>query len=124
MFENLSGRFDTTFRKLRSRGRLHPKQVDGALQDIRTALLDADVALDVVDDFVGRVRARALSDEVLRSLTPAQQVIKVVRDELQTTLGGRHRPFKLPGANPAVTRMAVAQGPGTTPPCPTPPPPR
>src|SRR6266567_5123023 len=88
MFENLSGRFDTTFRKLRSRGRLHPKQVDGALQDIRTALLDADVALDVVDDFVGRVRARALSDEVLRSLTPAQQVIKVVRDELQTTLGG------------------------------------
>ncbi|HYT30486.1 MAG TPA: signal recognition particle protein [Actinomycetota bacterium] len=114
MFENLSGRFDTTFRKLRSRGRLHPKQVDGALQDIRTALLDADVALDVVDDFVGRVRARALSDEVLRSLTPAQQVIKVVRDELQTTLGGEHRPFKLPGANPVVIMMAGVQGSGKT----------
>jgi len=114
MFENLSGRFDTTFRKLRSRGRLHPKQVDGALQDIRTALLDADVALDVVDDFVGRIRARALSDEVLRSLTPAQQVIKVVRDELQTTLGGEHRPFKLPGANPVVIMMAGVQGSGKT----------
>src|SRR5712691_8767932 len=114
MFENLSGRFDTTFRKLRSRGRLHPKQVDGALQDIRTALLDADVALDVVDDFVGRVRARALSDEVLRSLTPAQQVIKVVRDELQTTLGGEHAPFPLPGANPVVIMMAGVQGSGKT----------
>jgi len=114
MFENLSRRFDTTFRKLRSRGRLHPKQVDSALQDIRTALLDADVAVDVVDDFVGRVRARALSDEVLRSLTPAQQVIKVVRDELQTTLGGEHRPFKLPGANPVVIMMAGVQGSGKT----------
>src|SRR5712691_10744477 len=114
MFENLSGRFDTTFRKLRSRGRLHPKQVDGALQDIRTALLDADVALDVVDDFVGRVRARALSDEVMRSLTPAQQVVKIVRDELQTTLGGEHQPFRLPGANPVVIMMAGVQGSGKT----------
>src|SRR6266567_3840395 len=114
MFENLSGRFDTTFRKLRSRGRLHPKQVDAALGDIRAALLDADVALEVADDFLGRVRARALSDEVLRSLTPAQQVIKVVRDELQTTLGGEHRPFKLPGANPVVIMMAGVQGSGKT----------
>src|SRR5438445_9663401 len=114
MFENLSRRFDTTFRKLRSRGRLHPKQVDGALQDIRTALLDADVALDVVDDFVGRVRARALSDEVMRSLTPAQQVIKVVRDELTVTLGKEHTPFKLPGVNPVVIMMAGVQGSGKT----------
>src|SRR5437016_347646 len=114
MFENLSRRFDTTFRKLRSRGRLHPKQVDAALADIRTALLDADVALEVADDFLGRVRARALSDEVLRSLTPAQQVVKVVREELQVTLGGDHRPFKLPGANPVVVLMAGVQGSGKT----------
>src|SRR5438552_18016540 len=114
MFDSLTGRFDTVFRKLRQRGRLHPKQVEAALDDIRTALLDGDVALDVVDDFLGRVRARSLSDEVMRSLTPAQQVVKIVRDELQTTLGGEHRPFTLPGANPIVIMMAGVQGSGKT----------
>jgi signal recognition particle subunit SRP54 len=114
MFDALTDRLNSVFRKLRSRGKLHPKQVDAALDDIRTALLDADVALDVVDDFLDRVRVRALSDEVLRSLTPAQQVIKVVRDELTATLGGTHTPFKLPGANPVVIMMAGVQGSGKT----------
>jgi signal recognition particle subunit SRP54 len=76
--------------------------------------LDADVALEVVDDFMERVRARALSDEVLRSLSPGQQVVKVVRDELTETLGGEHRPFQLPSANPAVVMMAGVQGSGKT----------
>src|SRR5215831_12741899 len=114
MFDTLTGRLDATFRKLRSRGKLHPKQVDNAISDIRTALLEADVAVDVVDDFLDRVRARALSDEVMRSLTPAQQVVKVVRDELQVTLGGEHTPFTLPGANPVVIMMAGVQGSGKT----------
>lgn len=114
MFESLSDRFGAVFRKLRSRGKLHPKQVDAALADIRTALLEADVALDVADDFLSRVRARALSDEVMRSLTPAQQVVKVVRDELTITLGGEHRPFTLPGANPVVIMLAGVQGSGKT----------
>src|SRR5919106_3770992 len=114
MFEQLSERFGAVFKKLRSRGKLHPKQVDAALGDIRVALLEADGALEVVDDFLSRVRARALSDEVLRSLTPAQQVIKVVRDELTATLGGEHRPFGLPGANPAVVMLAGVQGSGKT----------
>jgi signal recognition particle subunit SRP54 len=114
MFDTLERNLNTVFRRLRSRGKLHPKQVDAALGDIRTALLDADVALNVVDDFLDRVRARALSDEVLRSLTPAQQVVKVVRDELVTTLGGEHRPFTLPGANPVVIMMAGVQGSGKT----------
>src|SRR5262249_52069586 len=114
MFDALTGRFDTVFRKLRQRGRLHPKQVEAALEEIRTALLEGDVALDVVDDFLGRVRARALSDEVMRSLTPAQQVVKIVRDELQTTLGGEYKPFTLPGANPVVIMMAGVQGSGKT----------
>jgi signal recognition particle subunit SRP54 len=114
MFDSLTGRLDTVFRKLRQRGRLHPKQVEAALDDIRTALLDGDVALDVVDDFLGRVRARSLSDEVMRSLTPAQQVVKIVRDELQTTLGGEHHPFTLPGVNPVVIMMAGVQGSGKT----------
>jgi signal recognition particle subunit SRP54 len=114
MFDSLSDRLGTVFRKLRSRGKLHPKQVDAALDEIRIALLEADAALEVVDDFLARVRVRALSDEVMRSLTPAQQVIKVVRDELTTTLGGEHRPFKLPGANPVVIMMAGVQGSGKT----------
>jgi signal recognition particle subunit SRP54 len=117
MFDTLNDRLNAVFRKLRSRGKLHPKQVDAALADMRTALLDADAALSVVDDFLSRVRARALSDEVMRSLTPAQQVIKVVRDELTQTLGGEHRPFNLPGANPVVIMMAGVQGSGKTTAC-------
>src|SRR5947207_11489340 len=117
MFDTLTDRLNAVFAKLRSRGKLHPKQVDSALADIRTALLDADAALDVVDDFLERVRKRALSDEVMRSLTPAQQVIKIVRDELVVTLGGEHRPFQLPGANPVVIMMAGVQGSGKTTAC-------
>src|ERR671937_1186596 len=114
MFEALTGRLDAVFRKLRSRGKLHPKQIDNALADMRTALLEADAAVSVVDDFLARVRERALSAEVMRSLTPAQQVIKIVRDELTETLGGKHRPFQLPGANPVVIMMAGVQGSGQT----------
>jgi signal recognition particle subunit SRP54 len=117
MFDSLTGQFDAVFRKLKSRGKLHPKQVDNALGDIRTALLEADVAVDVVDDFLARVRARALSDEVAKSLTPGQQVVKVVRDELQVTLGGEHKPFILPGGNPVVIMMAGVQGSGKTTAC-------
>jgi len=117
MFDALNDRLNAVFRKLRSRGKLHPKQVDAALADIRTALLEADAALEVVEDFLTRVRARALSDEVMRSLTPAQQVIKVVRDELTQTLGGEHRAFNLPGANPVVVMMAGVQGSGKTTAC-------
>jgi signal recognition particle subunit SRP54 len=114
MFDTLTKRFDVVFTKLRSRGKLHPKQIDSALGDIRTALLEADAAVEVVDAFLDRVRARATGDEVMKSLTPAQQVIKVVRDELTETLGGEYKPFQLPGANPAVIMMAGVQGSGKT----------
>ncbi|HEX2031244.1 MAG TPA: signal recognition particle protein [Actinomycetota bacterium] len=114
MFDQLTERFGAVFKKLRSRGKLHPKQVDNALGDIRTALLDADVAVDVADDFLSRVRARALSEEVMKSLTPAQQVVKVVRDELTATLGGEHRAFTLPQGKTAVVMMAGVQGSGKT----------
>ena len=114
MFDTLTDRLNAVFKKLRSRGKLHPKQVDAALGDIRTALLDADVAVEVADDLVGRVRERALSEEVMKSLTPGQQVVKVVRDELQHTLGGTQVPFTLPSARPAVIMMAGVQGSGKT----------
>ena len=117
MFDTLSGRLDGIFKKLRSRGKLHPKQVDNALSEMRTALLEADVAVEVADDLLQRVRTRALSEEVMKSLTPAQQVIKVVRDELQATMGGTQAPFSLPGARPAIVMMAGVQGSGKTTAC-------
>jgi signal recognition particle subunit SRP54 len=117
MFDTLTERLDGVFKKLRSRGKLHPKQVDKALGDMRIALLEADVALDVADGLLGRVRARAVSEEVTRSLTPAQQVIKVVNEELTATMGGEHRPFLLPAARPAVVMMAGVQGSGKTTAC-------
>ena len=117
MFDALTERLDGVFKKLRSRGKLHPKQVDNALGDIRTALLEADVAVEVADDLVGRVRERALSEEVMKSLSPAQQVVKVVDEELTVTLGGTHRPFTLPKADPAVVLMAGVQGSGKTTAC-------
>jgi signal recognition particle subunit SRP54 len=116
MFEQLTERFDRVFKKLRSRGKLHPKQVDKALGEIREALLEADVAVEVADDFLGRVRERSLSEEVMKSLTPAQQVVKVVRDELTDTLGGTHRTFELAGS-PGVVMMAGLQGSGKTTAC-------
>jgi len=117
MFDALTDRLDGVFKKLRSKGKLHPKQVDSALGDIRTALLEADVAVEVADDLVDRVRARALSEEVMKSLTPAQQVVKVVDEELTVTLGGEHRPFTVPSGNPAVIVMAGVQGSGKTTAC-------
>jgi signal recognition particle subunit SRP54 len=88
--------------------------VDNALADVRTALLEADVAVEVADDLLYRVRSRALSEEVLKSLTPAQQVVKVMNEELTVTLGGEHRPFTLPGAPPVVVLLAGVQGSGKT----------
>ena len=117
MFDTLTSKLDGTFKKLRSRGKLHPKQIDNALADMRTALLDADVAVEVADGFLERVRARALSEEVMQSLTPAQQVIKVVRDELQETLGGEYVRFVVPSARTAVVMMAGVQGSGKTTAC-------
>jgi signal recognition particle subunit SRP54 len=117
MFDTLTDRLDGVFTKLRRRGKLHPKQVDNALADVRLALLEADVAVDVVDDLLGRVRVRSVSEEVLKSLTPAQQVVKIMDEELTQTLGGEHRPFLLPGAAPAVVMLAGVQGSGKTTAC-------
>jgi len=114
MFDALTQQLDGIFKKLRSRGKLHPKQVDNAMADMRTALLDADVSVEVADELLARVRERALSQEVMKSLTPAQQVIKVVREELQATMGGTQTAFTLPSARPAVVMLAGVQGSGKT----------
>src|ERR1700761_6046649 len=87
LFENLQSRLTGVFDKLRGRGALSEADVDAALSEVRTALIDADVALPVVKDFVDKVRPRAIGENVIRSVTPGQQVVKIVHDVLVETLG-------------------------------------
>src|SRR5215471_16281882 len=88
MFSSLSDRFDSIFARLRGRGRLSDEDIDEVLREIRLALLQADVNIKVVRSFIDRIRAKASSIELSKSLTPGQQVIKAVHDELVTILGG------------------------------------
>ncbi len=113
-FGNLTDRLADAFKKLRGKGKLTPADVDGTVREIRRALLDADVALDVVKDFTGRVRERALGDEVSKALNPAQQVVQIVNDELVTILGGRQRRLEFAKNPPTVIMLAGLQGAGKT----------
>ncbi len=88
MFEGLSGKLGEVLERLRKRGALSPGDVDEALREVRLALLEADVALPAVKDFITEVREKAVGQDVLRSVTPGQMVIKIVHDELVRTLGG------------------------------------
>src|SRR5215469_6134938 len=88
MFESLSTRLDAVFERLRGKGRLTENDVNEAMREVRQALLEADVSFKVVKQFVARVQERAVGSEVLESLSPAQQVIKIVHEELIEMLGG------------------------------------
>jgi signal recognition particle subunit SRP54 len=115
VFEALSDKFEGVFRALRGQGSLSPEDVDAALRDIRLALLEADVHFKVVKQFLDRVRAKATGQEILRSLTPAQGVIRVVRDEMVDLLGGAEPPKLQTSARlPSVILMAGLQGSGKT----------
>ena len=114
MFETLADRFDTIFRRLRSRGRLNEADVDEVAREIRLALLEADVNVRVVKAFVARLKARATGAEVAESLSPAQQVIKIVHEELATTLGGAAGTLTPPKRPPAVIVLVGLQGSGKT----------
>lgn len=113
-FGNLSDRLTATFRNLRTKGKLSPADVDGTVREIRRALLEADVALEVVKDFTGKVRERALSDEVSKALNPAQQVVQIVNDELVAILGGEARRIQFAKKPPTVIMLAGLQGAGKT----------
>ena len=113
-FGTLSDRLTATFRNLRTKGKLTPADVDGTVREIRRALLDADVALEVVKDFTGKVRERALSDEVNKALNPAQQVVQIVNDELVSVLGGEQRRLTFAKKPPTVIMLAGLQGAGKT----------
>lgn len=113
-FGNLTDRLAETFKNLRGKGKLSAADVDGTVREIRRALLDADVALEVVKDFTGRVRERALGDEVSKALNPAQQVVQIVNDELVTILGGEARRIQFAKTPPTVIMLAGLQGAGKT----------
>jgi signal recognition particle subunit SRP54 len=113
-FGNLTDRLVETFKNLRGKGKLSAADVDGTVREIRRALLDADVALEVVKDFTGRVRERALGDEVNKALNPAQQVVQIVNDELVTILGGEARRIQFAKNPPTVIMLAGLQGAGKT----------
>ncbi len=114
MFESLSSRLGDVFDRLKRRGALREADVEAALRDIRVALLEADVALPVVKDFIGAIRERAVGQEVLKSVTPGQMVVKIVHDHLVDLLGREVSDLSLSGPPPRVVLMIGLQGSGKT----------
>ncbi len=114
MFENLSERLESTFKRLRGKGKLTQSDVEKGLREVRLALLEADVHFRVVKDFINRVKERALGAEVMESLTPAQQLIKIVHEELVHTLGDEAVPLNLTGPRPIPILLVGLQGSGKT----------
>ncbi|HYD14993.1 MAG TPA: signal recognition particle protein [Hyphomicrobium sp.] len=114
MFQSLSDRLSGVFEKLTKRGALSESDVSEAMREVRRSLIEADVALDVVRDFIDRVKAKAIGQEVLRSVTPGQMVVKIVNDELVRTLGSEAQPIDLHAAPPVAILMAGLQGSGKT----------
>ena len=114
MFDTLSDRLTQVFSALRGRGRLSPADIDATAREIRIALLEADVALPVVRQFIARVKERASGEEVSGALNPAQQVIKIVNEELIGILGGEERRLRFAKTPPTVIMLAGLQGSGKT----------
>lgn len=114
MFDGLTDRFGEIFDKLKKRGALSEEDVSAAMREIRVALLEADVALPVVKDFIDGVKERAVGEEVLRSVTPGQQVVKIVNDYLVEMLGPETEEFEVRAAPPAAVMMVGLQGSGKT----------
>ena len=114
MFENLSDRLGRVVQNLRGQGRISEENIKDTLREVRMALLEADVALPVVRDFVDQVRERALGEDVMRSLTPGQVLVKIVNDELVRVMGEANEQLDLAAQPPAIVLMAGLQGSGKT----------
>src|SRR5207253_571851 len=114
MFETLSEKLQRVFKNLRGEGRLTPEHIDEALKEIRMALLEADVNFKVVKQFTDAVKAKAVGEEVFQSLTPGQQVVKIVRDELVDMLGGTNIRLNFASQPPTVIMLVGLQGSGKT----------
>lgn len=113
-FEGLSDRLQDIFKKLRGKGKITEEDVKGALREVRLALLEADVNFKVVKDFTGKVKDRAVGQEVLQSITPGQQIIKIVHDEMTALMGGSESKLSLSSKTPAVIMAVGLQGAGKT----------
>ena len=114
MFDSLTGKLEVVFKKLRGRGVLKEDDVKEALREVRLALLEADVNFKVVKDFIGRIQERAVGQEILGSLTPGQQVVKIVHEELVSLLGGTQARLHLAPNPPTIIMMVGLQGSGKT----------
>ncbi len=117
MFDNLSDRFETIFKRMRGRGRMGEAEVDEVLREIRVALLEADVNFKVVKNLVGRIREQCIGADLSGSLSPAQQVIKIVHQELVNALGGENLKITYASKPPTVVMLAGLQGSGKTTAC-------
>src|SRR5205085_7226907 len=114
MFENLSDKLQRAFKNLRGQGKLTEENIGEALREIRLALLEADVNFKVVKELIDNIRAKALGTEVMTALSPAEQVVKLVRDELMALLGAETAKMKFASQPPTVVLMAGLQGSGKT----------
>ena len=117
IFEGLSEKLQQTLRKLRSKGRLTEKDVDEVLREVRIALLEADVNFKVVRQFVQSVKEKAIGQDVLGSLTPGQQVVKIVHSELTSLMGGTQAKIAMAPKPPTVVMLVGLQGAGKTTAC-------
>ena len=113
-FEGLSEKLNNVFRKLKSRGKLTEADIKEAMREVRMALLEADVSYKVVKDFVAKVSEKAVGSQVLESLTPAQQVIKIVKDELCALMGDSNSRINMPSKGPCIIMMCGLEGSGKT----------
>lgn len=114
MFSNLADKLQNTFRQLRGKGKLNEKDVDAAMREIRLALLEADVNFKVVKDFVGAIRERAVGQEVMNSLTPGQQMVKIVNEEMTRLMGEKKSNLAAAGKGPTKIMIVGLQGSGKT----------
>ena len=114
MFENLTDRLEGVFKKLRGHGKLTEENIQESMREVRMALLEADVNLNVVKEFIATVTEKAVGLEVSQALSPGQQIIKIVHDELVTLLGGNTEQIRLDGRQPVIIMMAGLQGSGKT----------
>ncbi|MFP4532341.1 MAG: signal recognition particle protein [Desulfobacterales bacterium] len=114
MFDNLSERLNSVFKKLKGEGKLSEKNIEDGLREVRMALLEADAHYKVVKKLIAEIKERAIGQEVLSSLTPGQQVIKIVNEELTALMGSQHEDLNLSGPSPATVMLVGLQGSGKT----------
>ena len=114
MFESLSQKLDRAFKNIRGQGKLTEKNMKDSLQEIRTALLEADVNYKVVKQFIANVQETTLGEKVFDSIQPGQQIVKIVHDELIKLMGGANEPLKMAQSPPTIIMMVGLQGQGKT----------